>query len=140
VITRGTQPAPQLYLRSDSKRLQYTPIGRDEAVSEELDVGAFRELFRLDELRERRGAVATADGFIADDFLQEARLLAEDLVGRKAELRKVKEWIKGRDVWSGEAARVGWIAGGPGLGKSLLVALRLPPEVTQTVKTLLTVR
>ncbi|MDQ2694836.1 MAG: hypothetical protein M3Z21_05550, partial [Pseudomonadota bacterium] len=45
--------AAQVYFRSDRQRLSYLPLGRDEALSENADVAAFRALFRLDEAPRR---------------------------------------------------------------------------------------
>ena len=113
--------AAQVYLRADRHRLAYTPLGRDEAQSETLDIAAFRPLFRLDEPREERSVPAT-EGFRWDDFLREARVLAEELIGRNAERERLKRWLKGRDTRQEKVAAIGWLHGAPGIGKSLLVA------------------
>ena len=113
-------PAAQLYLRADSERLSYVPLGRDEAVSVSFDVDAFRALFRLDSApaaRTRSGEV-----FHWTDFLREARVLAEDLVGRAGEIKSLKEWLKGPDTRQEGVASLGLLFGGPGIGKSLLMA------------------
>lgn len=120
VLSSG-EPSAQVYSRSKPRSLLYTPVGREEAYSERIDVESFRRLFRLDEATSTARAAPTASGFLPDDFLREARVLGEDLVGRRAELREAKQWLKGRTGRDG-AAGIGWIEGGPGLGKSTLMA------------------
>jgi len=126
---RPDGPAPQLYSRTGERSLWYAPIGRDEPYAEEPGVEAFRCLFRLDReppAGERAAAPAggepAGDRFAWDDFLREARVLAEDLVGRREELARLKAWLRGRDARADGVARVAWIAGAPGIGKSMLVA------------------
>lgn len=117
---RPGTPAPQLYQRADRDCLAYVPLGRDEAVSLSYDLDAFRALFRLDgEPSPRRHA---GEGLRWDDFLREARVLAEDLIGRAAELATLKTWLKGRDTREQGVAGLGLVTGGPGVGKSLLMA------------------
>ena len=92
---RPGKPVAQVFTRAYNDRLSYTPLGRDEAHSEILDVSIFREVFRLDEkLEERKSAGASIiDGVSYDDALKEARAVSEDLVGRKEELGQVKNWL-----------------------------------------------
>lgn len=112
----------QVFTRAYHDRLSYTPLGRDEAHSEVLDVEVFREVFRLDEQLDIKEGGASIDGVRWDDALKEARAVAEDLVGRKDELGVVKGWLKSRTPYEEDAPRLGWISGGPGLGKSMLMA------------------
>ncbi len=116
-------PAAQVYVRAERDWLSYLPLGREEAYAESQDIAAFRALFRLDVERPapRRAAV---DGFRWDDFLREARVLAEELVEntREAELARLKGWLKGRDTRQAGVAAIGWLHGAPGIGKSLLMA------------------
>ncbi len=112
----------QVFTRAYHDRLSYTPLGRDEAHSEVLDVEVFREVFRLDEQLDIKESGASIDGVRWDDALKEARAVAEDLVGRKDELGVVKSWLKSRTPYEEDAPRLGWISGGPGLGKSMLMA------------------
>jgi hypothetical protein len=116
---RPGDPAAQLYLRAERARLTYVPLGRDEAVSQVFAVDAFRALFQLDVAPTPR---STGDAFHWQDFLREARVLQEDLVGRADELAALKGWLKGRDTRQDGVASLGWVFGGPGLGKSLLMA------------------
>ena len=117
-------PAVQVYSRGSKDRLSYTPLGRDEVSSEVVDkddVEKFRALFRLDAERPRK-TVTTAEGFAWDDFLRESRVLAEDLVGRADELKVAKSWLKSRDSRDEAMSRLGWISGGPGVGKSMIMS------------------
>ena len=116
---RPGNPAAQLYLRAERARLTYVPLGRDEAVSQGVDFEAFRALFHIDVAPTPR---PTGDAFHWRDFLREARVLQEDLVGRADELTALKGWLKGRDTRRDGVASLGWVFGGPGLGKSLLMA------------------
>jgi len=113
----------QLYARGGRDRLTFTPFGRDEARSDVLDVEAFRSLLQLDRaVATRAQAAAGSGGFEWDDFLREARVLSEDLVGRADELRHIKAWLKSRAPREPGCARVGWISAGPGVGKSMVMA------------------
>ena len=120
VAERPGDPAAQLYLRAGRDRLAYVPLGRDEAVSLTFDLDAFRALFRLDDGLATHGR-SGADGRW-DAFLREARILAEDLVGRAAELGVLRDWLKGRDTREAGTAGIALITGAPGVGKSLLMA------------------
>ena len=117
---RPGDPAAQLFQRADRERLSYVPLGRDEAVSQAFDVAAFRALFQLDVAPTPRRT--PGEVFHWQDFLREAREEQEDLVGRVAELATLKRWLKGRDTRREGVAALGWVFGGPGLGKSLLMA------------------
>jgi len=125
--------AVQVYARGDLRRLSYTPLGRDEASSEVLDeaeVSRFRELFGLHDKTARShsssGGRANWEGFI-----REARLMAEDMVGRANELQIVKAWLRSREPRDESSPRLGWISGGPGVGKSMLMA-RLAVDYSNT--------
>ncbi len=115
-------PVAQVYTRASHDRLSYTPLGRDEAHSEILDVDLFRSTFRLDEHLAERDDSASVDGVRWDDAVRDARVMSEDLVGRDQELSEVKKWLKSREPRDDEHARIGWIGGGPGLGKSMVMA------------------
>ena len=117
----GSGNAPLVYSRSESRKLSYTPLGRDEAHSESENIEQFRDLFRLNEAMSD-SPKATGDGFSWDSFLQEARIQSEDLIGRKSEIKAVKSWEKSMDSFDDKAQRLAWIVGGPGSGKSLLMS------------------
>ena len=122
--SESPEPAAQVYARGERQRLSYTPLGRDIAHSEVLDEDAireFRHMFRLDE-RPTKNTTVMPDGFAWDGFLQEAKGEAEDLVGRRTELERAKHWLKSRRPDEAGDARLGWIFGGPGTGKSKLMA------------------
>ncbi|NVZ08219.1 NACHT domain-containing protein [Allochromatium humboldtianum] len=117
---RPGEAAVTLYQRAERKHLAYNPLGRDEPVSLSLDVEAFRALFRLDDLVSKP---STGDGFWRwNAFLNEARILQEDFIGRAAEIDRIKTWMKGRDTRRNDVPPLGWLFGGPGVGKSLLMA------------------
>ena len=120
VAERPGDPAAQIYQRAEHDRLAYVPLGHDEAVSFSFDLDAFRALFRLDAGLVTRGASGTAGRW--DEFLREARVLAEDLVGRAAELKVLRDWLKGRDTRLEGTQVIALITGAPGVGKSLLMA------------------
>ena len=106
----------QLYARAERERLTYTPIGADAAWSYDDHVATFRSLFRLDEEPARRSKRAF-QGHEWTGFLREARA-GDDLIGRRAELAALKTWVKS----GGDSSRLGWVFGGPGTGKSTLLA------------------
>ncbi len=113
------EPRAKLYARSSPTRLSYTPVGSDHCVSESVDVSEFRALFRLDD------PLAGPGGGAAHDFraaIREARRRADELVGRRDELARIKAWLKARTPRDAETPRVGWLEGGPGIGKSLVMA------------------
>jgi hypothetical protein len=119
LVEQAGDAAPLIYSRSDRESLDYTPLGRDEFHSVDLDVTDFRNLFRLDEARTKlKGDLI--DGSLPGDLLAEA--MVEEMVGRRQELEIAKDWLQRRDGRTQGAARVGWISGGPGMGKSMLVA------------------
>lgn len=113
-------PAAQLYARGERDRLSFTPVGRDEPQADALDVESLRTLFALDE--RPAGTRPTADGFAWDDQLREARVVAEDRVGRDREVATAKAWLKSRQPRTEGVERLGWISAGPGVGKSMLMA------------------
>lgn len=115
-------PAAQVFTRASHDRLSYTPLGRDEAHSEVLDVEFFRGVFRLDEELDPQDAISSVDGVHWDDAIKEARELAQDLIGRDQELKTIKNWMKKRDPYNDDVPNIGWISGGPGLGKSMIMA------------------
>lgn len=115
-------PAAQVFTRASHDRLSYTPLGRDEAHSEVLDVEFFRGVFRLDEELDPQDALSAVEGVHWDDAVKEAREVAQDLIGRDAELKTIKNWMKARDPYNEELPNIGWISGGPGLGKSMIMA------------------
>lgn len=115
-------PVAQVFTRAYHDRLSYTPLGRDEAHSEVLDVGFFRQVFRLDEQLDPKQFSLTVDGVAWDDAIKEARAVAEDLIGRDTEVKHIKKWLKSRAPYEIEQPNVGWVSGGPGLGKSMIMA------------------
>ncbi|MFT4978133.1 MAG: WD40 repeat protein, partial [Myxococcota bacterium] len=119
-VEHGTGRAPQIYARASPQSLSYTPLGRDEAHAERSEVEAFRALFGLDEARTSRRAGRR--DFSHRDFLREAADQAESLVGRVAEIKTVKQWLKACPTRDTAAPRIAWLRAGPGLGKSMLMA------------------
>lgn len=126
LIEKSAAPVIQLYQRAESERLTYVPFGSDEGESLSLLLDEFRALFRLDSepvlsLRRREDPEGS-------DFLRQARIVQEDLVGRTAERAVLKAWLKDRDTRQPEVTRIGLMLGGPGIGKSLLMA-RLAADI-----------
>lgn len=114
--------SPQFFTRADTDRLSYTPLGRDEAHSEILEVELFRSIFQLDnEKRDRKKALGDLQ-LPWDDAIIEARQIAPDLVGRDAEIKHIKKWMKTKNPHETEETRIGWLSGGPGFGKSIIMS------------------
>jgi hypothetical protein len=102
--------APQIYYRAEPARLLYAALGVDLPWSERSDtLGDFRRLFRLDQ---RQPAKARQP----DDYEEELRRDADALVGRSAELKHLKDLIRGTE------SSVLWLFGSGGSGKSYLTA------------------
>jgi hypothetical protein len=112
----------QVYARSNRDKLVYSPIGSDEAVSENFEIDEFKRMFGLDAERNKIKSDQKNEDFLWDDFIREARLASEDLVGRSDEVKAIKAWLKSRDSYNPEIPKTSWIYGGPGLGKSLLIS------------------
>ena len=112
----------QVFTRAEADRLSYTPLGRDEAHSEILEVELFRAIFRMDEAQQERREGAGDVKLPWDEAITQARQMSADLIGREAELKQIKAWLKARDAHADERPRLGWLSGGPGFGKSLLMA------------------
>ncbi len=114
VTIRGLQHAsaesPMVYFRFEREKLLYAALGVDLARAEKQDVvEAFRDLFRLQtRVHVRKDEVL--------DFEEEVRKEAASLVGRLAEIRRVKQVLKQHD------SGVFWISGPGGIGKSMLMA------------------
>ena len=115
----------QLYARSDPQKLVFTPLGSGEFSSENIvreDVLGFRALFQLDTQDISSKPNPAIEGFTWKDFTIEARVIAEELVGRADELHILKSWLKTRRSRGADRCRFGWLSGGPGTGKSMLMA------------------
>lgn len=120
LIEKSAGPVIQLYQRAESERLTYEPFGSDEGESLSFRLDEFRALFRLNnapDLSIRQ--VGEPDWTF---FLRQARIIQEDMVGRAAERGVLKAWLKERDPRQPEVTRIGLVLGGPGVGKSLLMA------------------
>ncbi len=105
---------PQCYIATKKGRtLTYLPIGIDEPCSY-IEDDAFREFFQLDhkpvEIPLRRRFVELIKGE------------ADQLVGRDEEVVTITAWLLRSKLQQGNEAKIGVIFGGPGLGKSLLMA------------------
>lgn len=111
--------SPQFFARADSDKLSYTPLGRDEAHSEIIEVELFRTIFQMDAARAARTDAALSLPW--DEDIQQARRVAPDLVGRDVEIKHIKAWMKSRDPYDSAQPRVGWFWGGPGFGKSIIM-------------------
>ncbi|MFT5680321.1 MAG: WD40 repeat protein [Myxococcota bacterium] len=119
-ITRSEGAVPQIYARSGPQSLSYTPLGRDEAHSERGEIEDFRTLFGLNEARAPRAGSHRA--FSATDFLKEASREAEGLIGRQAEVKEIKTWLKKTPTRETGTARIAWLCAGPGIGKSMVMS------------------
>jgi tetratricopeptide (TPR) repeat protein len=117
------RPAPMVYMRYNRQRqlLEYTALAPDHAFSQQQFREAFNELFPLSEWRrklEQQQAARTEweqEGYHFRDLIDS---LTEELYGREAHLKQVKQWLRQHRQSGG----VLWIGGRPGVGKSALMA------------------
>ena len=110
---------PQTYLRVDKLGVQYVPIGVDESYSITNKQEEFENIFGLNKKNENASKVKNYE-YTYKDFLVEAKYLKEELIGRVEEIKSIKDWIKNVDAFSDDKCRL--IYGGPGLGKSMIMA------------------
>ncbi len=112
-----TDPVPQLYVRMDAVRLQYTCVGSVSlpmSETSEAALEAFRRILRYDAKASRRERAVTVRGF-EDDVAN----MAAKLIGRACELRLIVDVLKGLDEG------VVWMSGEGGIGKSYVIAKTL---------------
>ena len=103
---------PQSYYRRDKGKLYYVPIGIDDLVSFNVDTSAFDAVFRP--------IARDPDARIqARQFAEARERHLSKFVGRADELERIEGWLADA-VRGGD--KLGLIVGGPGLGKSALVA------------------
>ena len=121
-MIKKEKPSLQVYARSNRDKLVYSPIGSNEALSENFEIDEFKKMFGLDAERNKLKSEQRNEDFLWDDFIREARLGCEDLIGRNDEIKAIKAWLKSRDSFNAEIPKSSWIYGGPGLGKSLLIS------------------
>jgi len=107
---RADRPAPLIYSRREGKRLQHTALGSRMPVGE-LRGEAVTRFDRLFRLAERKALL----GLERSDFRAEFREEAERLSGRTEQVAAILEAFGGPD-------RVLWLHGGPGMGKSAIMA------------------
>lgn len=110
-IAPAILPAPQVYVRYDSARVYFTPIGSEELSQSQADAEVavkFKQLFRLESSSPER-LRWQVQGF-EDEILR----TAHQVVGRQADLEALHQ----RAAESG----VVWVHGPAGIGKSYLVA------------------
>jgi hypothetical protein len=121
-LTIKDKPSLQIYARSSKDKLIYSPIGSNEAISESNQIEEFRLIFGLDSNRAKLKTENKSNEILWDDFIREARIISEDLVGRQDELKIIKNWLKTRESFDLFSIKTGWVSGGPGIGKSLLIS------------------
>jgi tetratricopeptide (TPR) repeat protein len=117
------RPAPMVYMRYNRQRqlLEYTALAPDYAFSQQQLRDAFNELFPISKWRrelEQQQAARTEweqEGYHFRDLIDS---LTEELYGREAHLKQVKQWLRQHRQSGG----VLWIGGRPGVGKSALMA------------------
>jgi hypothetical protein len=115
-MERIADAAPQVYLRlNDKGYLEFTTLSDRAAFSQQRGVALerFRELFRLEEWRRLTDAERQRRALMFEDVLAD---LGEVFVGRDEQVTQVKECLKAQEQG------VFWIGGGPGVGKSALMA------------------
>lgn len=102
----------QLYSRMATTLVEYGVYGPGPSRSFDSAMAGVRRVFRFDEPRRVNKKTPASDW---RDFLEEARTRADDLVGRVSEVTTCKAWVRG------DGAAIGWIAGRPGIGKTMLL-------------------
>lgn len=112
--------SPLVYTRFDKVGIQYTPLQCDASYSVGIKQKEFESIFALNVDHDK---VKKSNRYEYQylDYLQEAKYLKEELIGRREELKTIKKWIKSIDAFD-EDHTCGFIHGGPGLGKSMLMA------------------
>ncbi len=108
-VRQSDVPAPLVYARSDRRKVDYTALKAAVPMAE-LRGDAVRELHKLFRLSE------TGSGGGAGTVREELEAEARSLVGRKAELDRVRTAVEAT------ASGVLWMHGLPGRGKSALMA------------------
>jgi len=111
---------PQTYLRTDKQGVQYIPLGIEESYSITNKQKEFETIFALNQKKKSSLNVKKSE-YAHDDFLKEARNLREERVGRDLEVESVKSWMRSVDAFDIKKD-CRYIYGGPGLGKSMLIA------------------
>ncbi len=119
IIKELSSITTQTYLRTDKQGIQYVPIGVDEAYSITNKQEEFENIFGLNKKNENSSKIKDYE-YTYKDFLVEAKYLKEELIGRVEEIKSIKSWIKSADAFSNDKCRL--IYGGPGLGKSMIMA------------------
>jgi tetratricopeptide (TPR) repeat protein len=123
LVALDDRPSPMVYMRYNRQRqlLEYTALAPDYAFSQQQFREAFNELFPLSEWRrklEQQQAARTEweqEGYHFRDLIDS---LTEELYGREAHRKQVKQWLRQHRQSGG----VLWIGGRPGVGKSALMA------------------
>jgi len=113
------EPSAQIYASLNKMNLNFTPLGSDACISQHHDIEVFRELFALQENKHQK---SEASAYRWNDFINDGRDEAEQLVGRKEQIEILKNWIKGRDSRKEGVSAACWVHGKAGMGKSMLVA------------------
>jgi tetratricopeptide (TPR) repeat protein len=123
LVALDDRPALMVYMRYNRQRqlLEYTALAPDYPFSQQQLRYAFNELFPISKWRrelEQQQAARTEweqEGYHFRDLIDN---LTEELYGREAHRKQVKQWLRQHRQSGG----VLWIGGRPGVGKSALMA------------------
>jgi tetratricopeptide (TPR) repeat protein len=123
LVALDDRPALMVYMRYNRQRqlLEYTALAPDYAFSQQQLRDAFNELFPISKWRRELELQQVArteweqEGYHFRDLIDN---LTEELYGREAHLKQVKQWLRQHRQSGG----VLWIGGRPGVGKSALMA------------------
>lgn len=121
IIKELSSITPQTYARTDKQGVQFIPMGTEESYSLTDRQVEFEEIFSLKEKSSDKSSKLQKYEYQHNDFLREARYLKEELIGRREEIAIIKNWFKTVDGFDDEED-CRYIHGGPGLGKSMIVA------------------
>ena len=119
-IKESSTLTPQTYSRTDKQGVRYVPMGVEDSYSIAKRQEEFETVFALNK-KTRDKSTLKRHEYRHDDFLFEARYIKEELIGRIDEIATIKKWIQAVDGFDDELD-CRFIYGGPGLGKSTLMA------------------
>jgi len=103
---------PQSYFKFENDQLYYTPIGVDDFISINPDSTIFDHFFPQIPAREK-------ENVLARQMREAHQAHLRDFVGRSREIDVIETWL---DTRGAGGNLIGLVIGGPGLGKSALIA------------------
>ena len=122
IIQETNTIVPQTYTRIDKYGIHFTPLGIDDSYSLSNKQLEFENFFSLNQKVNENKSKNFSHQYHYKDFLKEAQYLKEELIGRTNEIKKIKQWLKEVNPFDKSTTNCKLIYGGPGLGKSMLMA------------------